>query len=110
MVGDASNRMLGPAGGRLMLSKLDPPEAGRTVERHVHTVSRPSASRTLGRMRSALIDPWQGVNDQLLNRARAGPGNLTSRKLLPLDALSRARERGHVCTQSSQVDQLLHEP
>ena len=31
MVGDASNGMLGPAGGRLMLSKLDPPEAGRAV-------------------------------------------------------------------------------
>ena len=31
MVGDASNGRLGPAGGRLMLSKLDPPEAGRAV-------------------------------------------------------------------------------
>ena len=34
-----------------------------------------------GEMRSALVDPWQSVNDQLLNRARAGPGNITSRKL-----------------------------
>ena len=31
MVGDASNGRLRPAGGRLMLSKLDPPEAGRAV-------------------------------------------------------------------------------
>ena len=44
MVGDASNGRLRPAGGRLMLSKLDPPEAGRAVVVRSRLIDPPDRS------------------------------------------------------------------